>query len=61
MAFPSDLRPFSVLFRIKAITVLKRDKTKVEIRPRLLACRGVVSKWVHNYYSLLVVSRGLQS
>ena len=47
MTFPSDLRPFSVLSRIKAITVLKRDTTKVEIRPRLLACHGVVLKWVH--------------
>ena len=48
MTFPSDLRPFSVLSRIKAITVLKRDTTKVEIRPRLLACHGVVLKWVHH-------------
>ena len=41
MTFPSNLRPFSFLSRIKAITVLKRDKAK-EIRPRLLACHGVV-------------------
>ena len=48
MAFSSDLRPFSVLSRIKAVTVLKMDNTKVEIRAGLLACHGVVLKWVHH-------------
>ena len=28
--------------------VVDRDKTKVEIRPGLLACHGVVLKWVHH-------------
>ena len=48
MTFFSDTRPFSVLSRIKAITVLKKDKTKVDMRPGILACQGVVFKWVHD-------------
>ena len=47
MTFPSDIKPFSVLSRIKAITVLKKDKTEAKIRPGLLAChlsRGGLKK-----------------
>ena len=33
MTFYSDIRPLSVLSRIKTITVLHKDKTEVEIRP----------------------------
>ena len=48
MTVSSDLRPFSVISRIKAITVLKRDETKVETIPRLLACLEVDLEWVHH-------------
>lgn len=46
MPFSSDLRPLSVVSRIKAIAVLKRDTTKVEVISGLLACPEVVLKWI---------------
>ena len=45
----SDLRTILAWSPIKAITVLKRDKTEIEIRPPKVACHGVALKGVHHY------------